>query len=1315
MAYDPRLVTQAQSSFAWSALTRAGVELETAIRWDRDLLREPRVLVPIDVQAYVAPSSGGTELMLRFHSPLSPGAPPGLAGVQGPPPFDAGAPRPAGVHVHWALPDSLLRGSLRDPDSPAGEATPQTVPAADGGGLGMPALPDRWAVLRLVSAADATRAVVRGWVLDAASAIAWELPSYPSGSPQPSRPGESPGPAVPREGLTGAAGGTLTWTGGYDAAFGRFAWHDPLDDLLRDPTLGGALPGGPAGGKATYLVVGWWSDPELDPLDRVRTEGGLAERLAALQWRLLPGGGAESQQREGQASRAATVGLEAGRRWKDVAVSSGARPPASAMFATHRTTVSGLAVQAATAITAKPVGSEASTLLHGALVGVPISDTSGGPDLRPGADTTRIALGDSLDELVATLAAAGLGLGGEERGAMERLLWAFTAHLLPRIGSADGVADLDEARHAAGFTSVDPQEPPETDRVRTGRARIPPRTRRTGGAPAKPGKVTLSFDERKGRGLLVAEARAQTVAQTPKSAPSPAAPPAGSPADQPGEQIVERPAPHRYVPKDPVLAVSGIGRSLRHGTDGRWSADGLLGVRRPSQVGQGYGGLLRGADVLPSLGSGALPPEALDLAREALLLSPHLADWLSRVASENAPHLERRLIQARMAAEIALRYDDTGAYTAAAGLTVSSRPQPGAALHGAAASYERLAAERVRRHSLFAGVEPDPVGVTSWAQPWVPLWLDYELTVRRSPAPDELIGHRLGPVDGELADPANPPPIPDALTFASRVPLTTGPAEALAGELARYVAEEEERDRKQLGEVDDVVEAGLRQLASRSGSLDLMGAALEGVRLALLGLPVTTLLPRDGSGALRRPTPHALPRLATAGTITLNRARVIDAFGRMLDLSHATAVVPLRLSTADDPAAIRHPPRLSAPARCVLRFVGSAATSPDGAVPARVDEIDPVAQVNPVAGFLLPDHADESVEFFTTDGTPVGEVLVEPVGGGVVWEPSPGRPLPHDAPPSAGLGSAHMAMARLAAGLVAADAEARGGLAAEDATPAESALAAFLRAIDTTLWTIDPLAGAGTSAVGGIVGRPLAVVMATMVLDVAHDLDDLELDAAGRAARDAAYRDIVRLQFPVRLGELTRTDDGLIGYYVDGDFTRLHLVNRVVADLAREAGRGLGHLGTWGETPDMPRVDPITHPYLHAEDELLLRPGVPRLVTLLMMPGAAVHATSGVVPRQKARLARAWFAAGLERLSPSVRVGPVLVDPGDVRLPLVAALGEKQTLTTREGPLGWRDDPILAATQAAVLPDRTAVLREGWIRVTPETPAVGDGESGGAS
>ena len=42
--------------------------------------------------------------------------------------------------------------------------------------------------------------------------------------------------------------------------------------------------------------------------------------------------------------------------------------------------------------------------------------------------------------------------------------------------------------------------------------------------------------------------------------------------------------------------------------------------------------------------------------------------------------------------------------------------------------------------------------------------------------------------------------------------------------------------------------------------------------------------------------------------------------------------------------------------------------------------------MNPVVGFVLPDHLDESLEVFGIDGAPIGELLHEPVSGGVMWE-----------------------------------------------------------------------------------------------------------------------------------------------------------------------------------------------------------------------------------------------------------------------------------------------------------------------------------------
>ena len=78
----------------------------------------------------------------------------------------------------------------------------------------------------------------------------------------------------------------------------------------------------------------------------------------------------------------------------------------------------------------------------------------------------------------------------------------------------------------------------------------------------------------------------------------------------------------------------------------------------------------------------------------------------------------------------------------------------------------------------------------------------------------------------------------------------------------------------------------------------------------------------------------------------------------------------------------------------------------------------------------------------------------------------------------------------------------------------------------------------------------------------------------------------------------------------------------------------------------------------------------------------------GVLPRKALELAREWVAPGLARLSPSLRTGPLLIEPDQVRLPKVSVFGAKQVFTRRDTPATWRDDPILSRD-----PDRAAARR----------------------
>lgn len=1291
MTYDPGRVGEFQSVGWFSVANQMHVDPAALATNDADILREPRVLVPIDVQALVVPPAGLDTVNLP--GPLTPGHSEDVGVVDGPDPLSAPTPLGPGVHLQWAMPDGLLRGVLRDPRGNTG------------GGLALAVLPDKFVVLRLLAGEDGSSTHVRGWLIDAARAEVRDLAGGPESAPLPAPPARVVAPAE----LTGTAGGSLTWTGEYAASFARLAWHDTLEDLAADPTLGGALPGGPVGSRATYLVVGWWSDPALDPLDDIRSTGGLTECLGKIGWQMLPG---ERPPAPLTAEVGAQLGLTFRRREGPVITTrrsadrrSDALPEYFAK-ASPRASIGGALFREGVVFAtrpSRPTPPEASTLVHGAVVSVPLPvvGASTDPDLRPSTAEVIPLLGEHLDDLVSAGVGLTLDLEPEDRAGLERLVHGFTNGTLGEVGTPDGQVAVDERVHAAGFVSVDPHEPPLIDRVLTGRAAMPPRTprpRATSGT-REPQIRTVALDAEI-RQLIFEERKVHTVDRTADLTPPPPPPspvPAEGPPQQPGEQVLRRPTPLRWQALDPMVGLAGARRSLRHGGDGRGDPNEQLGCRRPSQVITGYAGVVSGSTILPSLGSGAVPTETLALAQESLLLSPHLIDWLAKGVEERTrATVDVDAGRRRLGTEMLLRYDADGGYL---GKAAPRRTLARGDVDARATEVSEL----LRRHSLVEGVEPDPVAITSWAQPWLPMWLEWEVEVT---ACDDLAGWDLGAVD--LVGPTAETTTGTPLTTTGRTVLTAGPASAVRGALTRWLTQEDERDALNVGVLDDDFEQRLARLAVHGDRLDLLGCPLDGVRRALLGLPRSQLLPRAPDGSVAPTTPSDLPRLLTGGNVRLLAARVVDAFGRILEVDLDLIRVSARLTSSDHPGALVRAPRFTAPTRCLARFVDPAATDPESAVDAVVDEVEPPKQISPVVGFLLPDHVDESIEVFAADGAPVGELTVDSRTGGVVWECAPGRSLPADAPPGAGLAPAQAALGRFAAGLVAADSQARNAHPPPEPFTAStnSALSAFLRAVDTTLWTTDPIAGAGSSGFASIIGRPVAMVRLTIELDIADDLDDLSLSTDQLAERALAYGALARVGVPVRVGELTRSDDGVLGWFADDDYRRFHLVDKAVADIALGTGKLLGFLAALGEAAP-PTPDPISHDYLELQDELVFFPGTPRMLTVLMLPGSAVTLTAGLVPRQSLRLSRAWFADGLERISPSVRVGPVLVDPGEVRLPPVAALDQKQVLTSRDGPLGWRDDAILAATQTAYLPDRAAVLREGWIRVAPPLPDAG--------
>jgi hypothetical protein len=905
--------------------------------------------------------------------------------------------------------------------------------------------------------------------------------------------------------------------------------------------------------------------------------------------------------------------------------------------------------------------------------------------------------------VVAAFGAAALRLDPEHRRSAETLIAAFTSGLIEQIGTQDGLQDLAEREHGDGFWSLPgtPLEAARPDRLRAeDSAPVGPlNVGRKGRAATSKEEVLEATLEWKGKTIGVktatsAKARAARVSETRVS---------HSVADV---REIARPAPRFFRPQPPMLAIRGARPNHRHHGDGLFDDSGKLRCRYPRECTTDLEGVLAGSTVVPSLGSGAVPEEVLLLVRESVMLNPYGYRWLAAAAAPNPA--TTKAYTTRISAEMVRLYGTDGRYDGSSHLPMKQPKAAGSWRQNTrqASMSDRQVAQALAEHSLLAGTPPSPVAITTWRQPWMPLWLDWRVVLEGS---DSLAGWELEGLD--LEPPATAVQVNQVTkTFQGRSPLGQGAGIALRESIRRWVEAELQRDATGSSTLPTSDQNALAQLGDLIAPYDLVSASLDGIREQLLGIPYIGVIHR-GTGADPKPiaTGEAVPLFG--GMLKLDALRILDAFGRVLDVptgALATTATTLDLQVTGLSGGIRLRPRIQHLARWLFRMVDAsqpAATGPAQLREAFVDQLDPERAVSPVAGFLLPDHIDEELEAFTPAGTPIGQIGHDAVTGAVIWEPAPGRHVPPDAGPLVDLDAQARITGEIAAGLVQADAAARNA----GNPPASSALSALLRTIDTTLWTVDTFAAVGSPTVAGLVGRPVTVVRAFLRLDAPDDLDEVEVTAAsGVAGRRDAFEGLREQRFPVKLGALTRTDDSLLGFYVDDDYAHLHLVDRVITSQAIDSGRQRGQLGLLGKVTTPP-VNPLSHPYLVPDGTLRLRAGQTMRLTLLMLPLGRVHLTSGVLPRKQLELSDEWVSPGLKRLVPSVRVGPVLVDPAEIRLPLVTLLGDNQTFTRRTGPLTWRDDPIVAATQSALLPKQPHEVQEGWVRVTPADPAARQG------
>lgn len=886
------------------------------------------------------------------------------------------------------------------------------------------------------------------------------------------------------------------------------------------------------------------------------------------------------------------------------------------------------------------------SLYHGSAVDIAwprpaaSSPELGGP---PPSSGIRVVVASTTAEAFATLAA--------RSDAEVRLLEAAQLGMLDELGEADGRARLDAVLHASAFGSLAGGEIVErVTQPEPAPDEPPPIVSRP-----RPDVVVRPFEMATRTFRLADRVREGVFTDARLDAALADEPPADDPPPPAGPVEVRRSLPRFFHPTDPVVLVEGAHRSFKHGGDGRFTTEGVLVCRATGDTlselavldpgGRAARLAIRGAAIFDRpLSHPDVPEECAALLAELGLLDPGsslaIAEALDAGPTRRADERVRRRVEVEQTAWWATR---------------DTRIDPGAivALSG------------------FAGTLPSPLAVTSARRPWNPIHLEWRAEYAHAARAPR--GYVLGETD--LAPDA--PELDAPITLEGRMLLTP----AAAG-LAAATARRTLRKAVKIG-TSASLEAGVQlrfassvaaALDERLGTLSVGGDETVDPASAFADLDVL-------SGTLDPLHAELGKRFAIrGGALTLTRLRIVDGFGQFVDLvgddGRARMIVAetLREPDAGESARVALVPRLLAPARLWLRYV-------DGAG----GETLASSTVSPVAGYLLPHHLDDSLEIMDADGRSQG-ALRPADDGGLIFESAPGIVTRLGARPAEAI--ANPVLAGIAEALL------DWGAADASSERSEGVLSALLRLVDATRWSCDPRAHGSNEDLGPLVGRPIAVLRARVWLELAEPDERL-----------------ARSELALRLGSIADLDDGLHGAFVGGDYRAL-LVSGAAADLARETGPGRGYLqqaplvaafhARFADDVAAGGATPVVHPYLARDREILLTPGAPIELGLLVEPYALVHATTGFLPRKEIGMRREWLAAGLARLAPTFRFGPVLVDPQRIRLPVAREIAGTWTWAHRIDESAWSESEVIDAAAETAAIGETVRAHEGWLRFTPE-------------
>lgn len=1342
----------------------------------------PSLLVPLTLDALLVGTPNQSSGSLWAQTGIAYGSLSRLgAGVT---PFQPKTAPAVGAHLLWTLPYGLRHGT-------------QTTDVAENGEVTFHFVPNRWAILRsYVPEVNGQPAPVPP-VLTVGILLSDLLhPLGPADSPYPNGNTISGiGQYVPLAQWDGTAGaapfiqavgpGDVSWSAAYDNIKNVFAFHDDLS--------------GSASGFVTYQVVGWYSDPNADPLSKWQTADDWISAMNQYSWGVGQDQEHALPQTAIEAAQAAWAVWQKAHGLTQTTFNPAAIDPAQvpgqlAAFMSNWGTYYG--ANGTSSLSAAQLTLPAQTLCHGAVLGVHWQGPNWGyPSGAPsgGIDGPTVAVGNTPTESVGAWMANWIARTSGQTNIVEieTALDAFQKGLIFDLGRQP--VETDAALHQARFAGdqggshwvvVRPQQDPSaatgngTNSLLSGGGADP-------SVPLTPAQTQALIDlnqaqmdadaaQRTVQALLwelwalyykqwyigvtfdsqyqtqVTDAIAALIGPAAMNSKGPIAGLLG-PAQQTASQRSGDVTTNEGIledrlkaddatknfeikqinndsfsnPVDPVVLVAGARVDTKHAPPGAYGSDGFLFTRfagqtltsltltPPSAPGNpitlGFADLQSGLTLpggVSQLSGLGVPKELGDLWLETLLADSSCSAWLAQLflTSYQNKYGAAAPLTAAEAAQIIVAQQTT---------LWNDVTQLGVTVNALAAAAQ------------FTGVPPSLIALEDGSsQPWSPLYLDWEVEWHPSPVDSNGFPQnwKLTGLDYAWTGSSIPS---DQVIYRGRATINPLISQTLAQQLESFVDSDPGFDalptsirtdldaiKVQIQQFDFITQAlsGLTdQLVTR------FQAPSQGVPPVYFGTginPAVTGYVQDAQSlqpvvedADGNSPPYWPIR---GGHFRITNLWVVDAYGQVLtprakndSCVHFDAAAPVQTPGIAFADYVQLPPRFTQPSRLNFALI----QADDDAQPTNSAD-----STSPICGWVMANHLDDSLMVFDGPGNSLGAVIAigkDDGQTGVRWDAAPGLDQPLGSPPN--LPNAHLQgfITKLL----------------ELGATGTDAFRALLDVVDASAWQTRPQNQTSQNNLAILAGRPLAVVRARVSIALFGDpifVFDQDISTTGNAYPPNPAPAFALTPFFVRIGDESFSTNGVNGYFVADDYSTFYAAPSApdaTSSLRRALVKGQNINPALSQLASDPAVAPNPSSEYVVPDHLVsLAPKIKTgaatadasvYLTLLVDPSGRIPIVSGAFPVQYGDLPAGPVAFALEQLSLSFRVGPILLEPSQIKMPLPSEIHgnwkwmERQSVTLWEPGQTIKDET--SAPQLTATPLR---LREGWLVLSnAETPS----------